>query len=360
MNEPRDNHEYSTGIDHADDDTEVLTREKFFADLYELHSELSKNVYESGAALYGELQPIVDSINQQAAESGILDEHVRIIGKSEDILHPYMEWEPDTDTIKSSYVNRSGESSTDTISGHLSRFAITAESYQSVLAKDEEGNPQQLDDVFIPRISSMVYAGMAVFPDTQLPVYYKCKMGDIHIDFTKDRRDEIADEAIETINGLTNEKISSEVELLLDELYFGDDGLENGTQIRMICEHIHKILNKSASHERATLEDLVLEIVNMRIPSDRSYNIAAPYMLSPSENSNFDFVRPKENGELITHRALKPLAISCLPRSYVSSNNPYELVVNKKQKALYMSFLDQNNDLYHIPLASIKELLPRD
>jgi hypothetical protein len=344
-------------------DDEAYARKEFFADLHRLQADLSTKISEDGHALYIELMPIANSINQEAAEHDIIGEHVSIIGDSEDILHPRIHCDP---TQNISYITheRAEEADVDAVSGTLSHVVVIPEHHEKLTVLNHDGTEQQLEDVYTPRICYMIQFASALTMNTYMTAYYQCKVGDLQLEFSKDHRDQTEDKAIEVMCSITDVKVGEEFQLLEDALQLSSDPKQNAHAARQASMHVHTLLNKSNIEEKDKIEDLIVDVANLRLPSIVSYEVATPYVLISGnlseKHADYDHILPDDDSGVITYSSIKPLAISCLPRSYIAPHDPNECIIKHDQKALYMSFLDNEENLYHVPLESIKSLRALD
>jgi hypothetical protein len=355
-----------TADEHYDRvDNEAFARKEFFADLHRLQDDLSTKIYEDGQALYIEFVDLTNAVNMQAKEHDIIGEHVTIIGSSDDILHPQIHCDPVQNISYIKHV-RTEEREIDTVSGTLSHLSIMPEYHEELDIVDTDGTQQTLNNVYTPRICYMVQFAGALTLNAHMTTYYQCRVGNNQLEFSKDQRNQAEDKVIDTMRSMTDIEVGEEFQLLEDVLQLGSDPKENAHAARQASMHVHRLLNKSKikETEKEKIEDLLVDVANLRLPSIVNYEIDTPYVLISGniseKHADYDHILPDDDSGIIKYPCVAPLTISCLPRSYIAPHNSHECIVKRNQKALYITFLDDEENLYHIPLEFIKSLRPLD
>lgn len=364
MSERGENYEpfvYETNQRYDRVSKEAYVRSEFFDDLNKLNEDLSTKVYDSVKDLHYETLELSNSINQEAIKFDILQEYVSIVGKSEDIRYPRFSSDL-AQNCTVAFHESDEDQDVAAVSGVLNRFTILPEHHDAVTAIDENGEEIHLEDIYIPRIYYMVQTANVATPNSIMSAAYQCKFGDVQIEFSKDYSEQAEDRVIEVVSSISDTHIGEEIQLFEDSLRVSDDPEKNAHGAREASTYVHRLLNKSDIVDKDMIEDLLVDVVNLRIPSDVKYNVETPYVLISGnlsdKHADYDYIFPDTDSEdtSISYQNLKPLTISCLPRSYVAPHDSSECVIKHEQKALYMTFLDNDANLYHIPLESIQSL----
>lgn len=118
------------------------------------------------------------------------------------------------------------------------------------------------------------------------------------------------------------------------------------------------LLNKSTYAGATWFEDKLIDSSSFHLAVNSSYDIEVDFYLEASQidgQLEYDFIRT--DNQAIKLKQLAVQTISCLPRSYIRSSKytGQEISLNRQQKSLYFSFMDEDKT-YHIPFEAVRTI----
>ncbi len=130
---------------------------------------------------------------------------------------------------------------------------------------------------------------------------------------------------------------------------------------RKAATHAFYLLNKSVYADEPSFDDMILDTASSQLDLNHAYDIVADFGLEASHDNQtgqaqFRFIGDGHDTIKLINAPIQTL--SCLPRGFLSTSQTPCKVLNRNQKALYLTTMCDDKT-YHIPFEYLRYITKR-